>query len=301
MILTPEWTDVGRVVRALTLAGPTVSPTGAAATVARLRRAVRWSEPMVIATSEGVGTGDAAHRVVACPTLVVDRRGAVDVCAGLVEGFLGDEEAPRGPGSWGMAIGPRPGPLSMVGAATALHALAPRVKGMWDPFARRRILVAPNVLEAAERGALDQIDYARWVALRAGLWGVMFEHAPWLSGHLAHLSRQLPGTTAGFSRTVLLLDGLASAQMATLTLQDIPSVGWIRRNSPEPAGVVGLRALRHLGASVPEVEAKRARALAFATRVVEVGGLPTLLRTPDHLPTPDEFEQPEAWVSRVGL
>ena len=298
MIQSLKWTDVGHVVRALTLAGPSVSPTGAAATVARLKRAVRWSEPLLADLSD---LPEAAEQANSRETLIVDRRATVDLAAELVERFLAGTGETLGPGAWGTMIVRRPGPLGFVGAGLALHALAPRVKGMWDPFDQRRILVAPNVLEAAERGALDQIDYCKWVALRSGLWGIPFQQAPWLAGHMSHLARQMPSTTGEFVSLVQLLDALVSTQMDALTPQDIPSVGWIRANAPEPAGIFGLRALRHIGIPVADIERIRARSVAFARVVIDAGAVPTLLRSADYLPTVEEVDHPQSWVDRVGL
>ncbi len=49
--------------------------------------------------------------------------------------------------------------------AIILRALAKDATGIWDVRSGRRILVAPNVLADAQRYALDQTDWCRWVSL----------------------------------------------------------------------------------------------------------------------------------------
>ncbi|MDN5964238.1 MAG: zinc-dependent metalloprotease [Actinomyces sp.] len=296
MIHTPGWRELGRAVSRVTPAGPTVSPSAAAASAARLRRALRWSAPLLPDLS---GLPEATARGLEAPSLVVDRRGAIEVCADLAAGFVEVGES-RGGGDRDSAPRVRPGVLHLTGASAGLRALAPHVKGLWDPFRRRRILVAPNVLATAEKGALDQTDYSRWVALRSGLWGTLFEQAPWMVDFMSRTTRHLPQSTGDFARLVLLLDAVVTSCLEDLGPQDIPSVGWIRHNAPEPAGVSGLRVLSWLGIPVVELDPERAHAEAFARTVRDHCALSTLLTSPDYLPTREEFEHPQSWVRRVG-
>lgn len=298
MLPTITWSTVARLANVVTPAGPRVPRAAAAATVARLRRAAEWSEPTLAALS---GLPEESRIVGATAPLVVDRRGLVVVSTRIAGEFLGCDEPPAGPGAWGRAVPGRRGPLGLAGAVVAVRALAPHAKGVWDPFDSRRVLVAANVLEAAEDAALDQNDFCRWTALRAGLWGVMFVRAPWLRDHVGHLARQVPTALSDFATLVLVLDGVVDAWMEALSPQEIPSVGWIRRNAPEQAGVAGLRALRLAGLALEGIEEARASAAAFSGVVVAAGGVPTMLRSRDHLPTRDEVARPEAWTARVGL
>lgn len=298
MVPPITWPTVARIANAVTPAGPRVPRAAAAATVERLRRAADWTTPVL---SELSRMPEEAGVVGAIPPLVVDRRGLVVVSARIAGDFLGSDEPPAGPGAWGRTVVGRRGPVGLLGAVVAVRALAPHATGVWDPFDSRRVLVAANVLEAAEGAALDQNDFCRWTALRAGLWGVMFVRAPWLRDHLGHLARQLPDTLTDFANLVLVLDGVVDAWMGALTPQEIPSVGWIRRNAPEQAGVAGLRGLRLAGMAVEGIEEARAGAAAFSDVVVAAGGVPTLLCSRDHLPTRDEVAHPGAWTARVGL
>lgn len=298
MVPTITWPTVARAVRAVTPAGPMVPRATAAATVARLRRAAEWSGPVLADLS---GMPDEARAVAEAGVVVVDRRGLIDVTARIVDRLLGCEELPAGPGDWGVPIVGRGGPIGAAGALVAMRALAPRAKGLWDPFAPGRVLVAANVLQAAEGAALDQNDFCRWTALRSGLWGVLLVRAPWVCDHLGHLARQMPSTVSDFTNLVLVLDGIVDAQMEALTPHEIPSVGWIRRNAPEQGGVAGLRALRLAGMAVDRLEEARADAAAFSQIVVAAGGVATLLKSRDHLPTREEIARPETWTERVGI
>ncbi len=181
-----------------------------------------------------------------------------------------------------------------------LCADAPRVQGLWDPVARRRVLVAPNVLVAAELTSVDQTGQARWVALGVGLWGVLFEQAPWLRGHLSRLACRWPDDWSEMEGLLALIDQVLACQMDELTPRDISSVGWIRRHETESMPGWGLTSLRGLGPAVRDRAAWRARARELAHVVVDSGGLATLLRSPAHLPTQWEFDHPEAWLNRVG-
>ncbi len=298
MIRTCGWSDVARAVRPVMMAGPRVSATAAAASVARLRRAVRWSDPMLAGLS---ALPEAAERVAHRPSVVVDRRGALDLCAGMIDRAMDGEDVLLGPGAWGRTPVGTWGPLSLGAAGVVLTRLVPRIRGLWDPFERRRILVAPTVLSTGDRCSLDQIDHSRWVALRTGLWGVLFEQAPWLGAHLVHLSRTLPRTTGDLVRLVVLADALVARQMEALTPQDIPSAQWLRHHAPGSAGFVGLDALRLLGLGIGDLTAQHTQAEGFAREVIAAGSLDALLLSADHLPTREELERPQAWVSRVGL
>ena len=280
MVRTPTWTEAGRAVAAVTRAGPDVSVTSAAATVSRLRRAVDWSNPLLARLS---GLDEAARRAAARPTVIVDRRGSVAVCAQLLEHFGGPV-----------------GPLSMPGAVAGLRSIGAHARGLWDPVGRRRVLVAPNVLSTAVRRDLDQSDYARWVALSTGLWGVAFEQAPWLSPHLAHLSGRLPAGAAQLARALLVVGEVVNLQMGTLTPQDLASARWIRANVSDSLLTSALAALRRIDAVVGDIESARLRARALAREVLQADALEVLLASVDHLPTAEEFDHPSAWLDRVG-
>jgi len=294
----PDWARVGRLVARMTAAGPTVSTTGAAVSAARLRRAAQWSDPMLERLS---GLEDASRRVARRPVLVVDRRGCITVCAAILDDVGGPRSAPpQGAPSSSIARRPRTSSRWAAGALGLLSVDAPRLLGLWDPTARRRVLVAPNVLVAAELASVDQTDQARWVALGAGLRGVLFEQAPWLKDRLSWLARRWPADARELEGLLALIDQLLACQMDRLTPRDISSAGWIRAHASESTVGWGLTSLRHLGVAAPDRAAWRARARGFACVVVDSAGLATLLRSPDHLPTARELDHPDAWLDRVG-
>ncbi len=271
---------MGRAVALTTPAGPTISVSGAAATVARLRKAARWTDPYL---ANLTGLDEAARRVSSSRTLVIDRRAAVDVFDDIASRFLGSTEYN----------------LPLFGASFGLRTLVHRSMGLWDPFNGRRVLIAPNVLAASENHTLDQIDYCRWVALRAGLWGVHFEHAPFLVDVMADMVSHLPSRISDFMRLILLLEALPTAQMEVLTPRDIASIGWIRHHRAESVGVVGLQVLHEMGFPNVDIGGARERAARFAQHVVTTNGLPLLLSSPDALPTAEEFADPSMWQDRV--
>jgi uncharacterized protein (DUF2342 family) len=289
LLRAPGWADAGRLVARVTMAGPPVSATGAAVSVARLRRASHWSDAMLAPLS---GLEEASGRVAERPTVVVDRRGALSACGRLVD-ELRDQRA--------RTARPRPALLSLAGPVCVLHTVGPRLHSLWDPVGRRRLLVAPNVVATADRASMDQIDFSRWVALRAGLWGVLHEQAPWLAPHLSHLIARWPSGAGDLTRLALVLDQVVTCEMDALTPQDISSVRWIRRTAQESMVGEGLSSLRRLGAAVGDVGETRARAHDLARVIVGAGGQATLLRSADHLPTAEEFDRPAAWLDRVGL
>ena len=273
---------LGRVAAAMTAAGPYVSATGAAATVARLRKAVHWSEPYL---SRLTGLDDAAAQVRATRALVVDRRAAIDTMEAMIARAL------RGSVS----------PLSSLAVTMGIRTMSAQSMGVWDPFTKHRVLIAPNVLAASEKYAFDQMDYCRWSALCTGLWAVHFEYAPYLITHLGGLAADLPGSAVTFKQLIMLLVALPDVEMEALTPRDLPSIGWIRRHKMDSAGLAGLHLLHKAGVPSVHFEEEQACAQAFARMVVDNGALPVLLDRVENLPTVEEFSQPQLWRQRVGI
>lgn len=278
-----EYTSaLGRVAAALTAAGPYVSATGAAATVARLRKAIHWSDPYL---SRLTGLNEAADRVRSTRAVVVDRRAAIDTMEAMIARALGGAASP----------------LSNVALAMGIRAMAAQSMGVWDPFTQHRVLIAPNVLAASEKYALDQKDYCRWSALRTGLWAVHLEHAPHLIEHMGKLAADLPARAVEFKQLIMLLVALPDVEMEALTPRDLPSIGWIRRHKMDSAGLAGLHLLHKAGVPSAHLEEEQAAAQAFARMVMDNDALPLLLETVENLPTVDEFSNPSLWRQRVGI
>ena len=183
--------------------------------------------------------------------------------------------------------------------AIVLRALAKDATGIWDVTAGRRILVAPNVLADAQRYALDQTDWCRWVSLCTGLRGVHLTHAPHLVPYVADLMRALPERSDELVRIVLLLDALPTAEMEVLTPKDLPSIQWLRAHRAHAGGVALVRACAAAGMPLAGVEALQAQTEGFARTVVREGAVAALLSGVEALPTASEYASPTTWLARV--
>ena len=254
----------------MSYAGPSASRVGASAVVARLLRSAVWSERWLAELST---LPEASARVAASSTIVVDRRGLIRSVGSLLDNFEDTRT-----------------PLVLAAEAVILRALAKDATGIWDVRTGRRILVAPNVLADAQRYALDQTDWCRWVSLCTGLRGVHLTHAPYLVPYIADLMRALPERSDELVRIVLLLDALPTAEMEVLTPRDLPSIQWLRTH---PAGV------RAAGMPLAGVEALQAQTEGFARTVVREGAIARLLSGVEALPTAPEYADPSAWLARV--
>ena len=182
----------------------------------------------------------------ASSTLVVDRRGLIRSVGSLLERFE-DKRTP----------------LVLAAEAIILRALSKDATGIWDINAGRRVLVAPNVLADAQRYALDQTDWCRWVSLCTGLRGVHLTYAPHLVPYIADLIQALPERSDELVRIVLLLDALPTAEMEVLTPRDLPSIQWLRTHRAHAGGVALVRACAAAGMPLAGVEAMQAQTEGF--------------------------------------
>ena len=271
--------DVAGVLASLSYAGPSASRVGASAVVARLRRSVEWSNRRLAELST---LPEPSEKVAASSTLVVDRRALIRSVGSLLERFE-DKRTP----------------LVLAAEAIILRALSKDATGIWDINAGRRILVAPNVLADAQRYALDQTDWCRWVSLCTGLRGVHLTHAPHLVPYIADLIHALPERSDELVRIVLLLDALPTAQMEVLTPRDLPSIQWLRTHRAHAGGVALVRACAAAGMPLAGVEARQAQTEGFARTVVREGAIARLLSGVEALPSAREYADPSAWLARV--
>lgn len=286
MIFLRSWTEVGEAATAITPAGPLISRAAADAAVIRLRRAGEWAMSRL---ARATPLAKAAEAAAAVPFKVVDRHGLLRALAASVAGDAGDPT-------------PSPSVPLAVGVTFTLSKLARSVQTTRSDSGM--LLVAPNVWTTASRLRLDQGDYAKWVALRAGLWGVCFAEAPWLAAHLRHLAMASPRGVAQLAQISVLLSQLVLAQMEHLTPQDVPSVGWIRAHVPESNLVQTVSLLRHSGDVNPDIMGLEAAAHAFVHELhlhEDPVALRALLSSADHLPTAEELGSPPEWAARVGL
>ena len=245
----------------MSYAGPSASRVGASAVVARLRRSAVWSERWLAELST---LPEASATVAASRTLVVDRRGLIRRVGAILDRFEDTRT-----------------PLVLAAEAVVLRALAKSATGIWDVASGCAVLVAPNVLADAQRYALDQTDWCRWVSLCTSLRGVHLTYAP----HLV--------------RIVLLLDALPTAEMEVLTPRDLPSIHWLRTHRAQAGGVGLVRACAAAGMPLSGVELLQAQTEGFARTVVREGAIATLLSGVEALPTAREYAEPAAWLARV--
>jgi len=271
--------DVAGILASMSYAGPSASRVGASAVVARLRRSVAWSDRRLAELST---LPEASAAVASSRTLVVDRRGLIRRVGAILDRFEDTRT-----------------PMVLATEAIVLRALAKEATGIWDVTAGSRILVAPNVLADAQRYALDQTDWCRWVSLCTGLRGVHLTHAPFLVPYIAELIRALPERSDELVRVVLLLDSLPTAEMEVLTPRDLPSIQWLRTHRAHAGGVGLVRACAAAGMPLDGVESLQAQTEGFARTVVREGAIATLLSGIEALPTAAEYATPGAWLARV--
>ena len=272
--------DVAGVLASMSYAGPSASRVGASAVVARLRRSVAWSNRLLAELST---LPEAAATVAESSSLVVDRRGLIRRVGAIMDRFEDTRT-----------------PMVLAAEAIVLRALAKDATGIWDVAAGRRVLVAPNVLADAQRYALDQTDWCRWVSLCTGLRGVHLTHAPHLVPYVADLVRSLPERSDELVRIVLLLDALPTAEMEVLTPRDLPSIHWLRTHRAHAGGVALVRACAAAGMPLEGVELLQAQTEGFARTVVRAGAIGTLLSGIEALPTASEYAEPGTWLARVS-
>ena len=211
----------------MSYAGPSASRVGASAVVARLRRSADWSSRRLAKLST---LSEASATVAASRTVVVDRRGLIRRVGAVLDRFEDTRT-----------------PMVLAVEAVVLRALAKSATGIWDVSSGCSVLVAPNVLADAQRYALDQTDWCRWVSLCTGLRGVHLTHAPHLVTYVADLVRALPERSDELVRIVLLLDALPTAEMEVLTPRDLPSIHWLRTHRAQAGGVGLVRACAAAG------------------------------------------------------
>lgn len=277
-----SWEQVGKLARVAAPAGPLISASAADAAVVRLRRASQWALPLL---PEATGLA-AADRVSKTSVLVVNRHSLSRAIVRVLE--------------------PLPVPSPSVGliAAVAIRKLTVSAQAFWQPFEEGLLLVAPNVWQTAARHRLDQTDYAKWVALRSGLWGVYFTEAPWLADYFRRQVSQAPRRSMEVARVSVLLAQLVAAQLEFITPKQILSVEWIRGHLPRSGLIIAVGQLRLLGDVMPDLTALEAAAHNFV-HVTNLhrdpDALTLLLRSPDYLPTEEELATPRMWKDRVGL
>ncbi|WP_165217386.1 zinc-dependent metalloprotease [Schaalia sp. ZJ1691] len=283
--------------RALTPAGPKVAPYHAQAIVSRLRESLHWANRRLAQIS---GFEDEAAAVTSRPTRIANRHGALAVTYRLLAEAVSRADVAAA------SIGQRIRRETTHARAASLVANA--ACGLWDFQRDERILIAPNVLVDAERFALDQKDWCRWVALRTGLRGVYFERAPFLPGVLASgaLNSQPEEddsldalTVTDTALLVDILDVLPTLQMTCLSPRDLPSVHWILSHRLYGVGPACVRLFAPATQTSQTDPSLTLRAQRFAQFLVDQHAVTDFFASPQALPRAREVEDPLRWLDRV--
>src|SRR3712207_5149958 len=180
-----DWDLAGRTARRLVGPGPETTREEAAAVVRELHEAAATA----VAHVEGL-TGLRPVPGGPVPEVaVVDRPGWVDantqgmsaLLDPLVDALAARQE--HRPGPLATAIGSR---ATGVQAGGVLAFLSSRVLGQYEVFGTggRLLLVAPNIVDAERRLAVDPSDFRLWVCLHEVTHQLQFTAFPWLKEHL---------------------------------------------------------------------------------------------------------------------
>lgn len=219
---------------------------------------------------------------------------------------------------------------AQVGAVLAF--LSTKVLGQFEPYAARAggpqanprlMLVAPNVMSLRQELKLDPADFHLWVSLHELTHAAQFAQAPWLQDYILDTATeflvsnlvqddelsaaaQAARTKALESKIVgvmSLLEGHANVIMDSVNRRLVPSVRKIRRRFDERSENHSwlsqlLRKLIGLDAKAKQYK----QGQAFVSAVIAQIGIDqfnTVWQDPDHLPTADELDNADAWITRV--
>lgn len=221
---------------------------------------------------------------------------------------------------------------AQVGSVLAF--LASKVLGQFEPYAARAaggdakprlMLVAPNVMMIRDELNLNAEDFRFWVSLHELTHVAQFAQAPWLADHILQIATQflmtnlLPESSSELSAeekaersktlesqitaVMSLLEGHANVIMDAVDTKLVPSVKTIRqrfdaRSSKYKWFSQVLRKVFGLDAKAKQYK----RGQSFVAAVVERAGMEQFNRVwedPQNLPTMDELQDADAWITRV--
>lgn len=297
--------------------GPTASRVEVAAAVDELKDAADRAIDLVSAAS---GLPVSAKP----PVLVVDRptwmQAAAEVASELM-GALGSGP----PRHLGQKVSRRA--LATV-VAPALRFLSGRILGQYDPFCRRFLLVAPNIVRTERVLGVPPSDFRLWVCLHEQTHAVQFATAPWLSDHLLGLVRvvaqssdgpPVPGRSRSMpffidlitspdgrdaldrvSAVMGLLEGHADVMMDRAATGVIGDVERIRTAFDAQRGAKQSVVAQQLGVSAKlEQYSAGARFCREVLRLADRETLNLAFRDESSLPTLIELTEPGRWLTRV--
>ena len=298
--------------------GPELSLTEAAAEVEALRSAARAAQAPV-ASVTGLTAADDV------PAVVVDRPEWIRSNASSLRVLL-EPVAATYSGGFAHGVTSR---IAAVELGLALGWMSGKVLGQFEALPGltgepRLLLVAPNIVAAAEAMGADAADFRLWVCLHEETHRVQFGAVGWLPDFfadsvatlLADLNagpgelgsrvasgvRSKPATMLQLLALMTLLEGHADWVMDSAG-DVVPSAPQLRSRFEQRRSSAGL--LDTLIRKVLGVDAKMAQyrdGAAFVRAVVGRVGRDEFNRvwqSPDTLPTMDEIRSPDDWVTRV--
>lgn len=219
---------------------------------------------------------------------------------------------------------------AQVGSVLAF--LSTKVLGQFEPYAAkahggnpRLMLVAPNAMMIREQLHLDADDFHLWVSLHELTHVAQFAQAPWLADHILSIATEylitnlLPEHESGLDAdekaahtkhleaqitgVMSLLEGHANVIMDAVDPVLVPSVKTIRErfDSRTPKFKWLSQILRKLfGLDAKAAQYKKGQ--SFVSAVVNEVGMDqfnVVWQNPEYLPTPDELQDADAWITRV--
>lgn len=302
-----DWDVALGTARALTPAGPALSPEQAAKIVAELR----------VSADLGLAKAERISKITAsgpAEVLVVDRAGWAKAVSQNFAAMM--PELPRTPPNVPVIAG------AELGAVLSL--LSTRVLGQFDPYSGSRLLLnAPTITQFRGEMNLNTRDFYLWIATHEQTHRLQFEVAQWIPGvmreALASIFTQAGGKTRSMSEigerirqlrsevgeltTIMsVLEGHAMAVMNDV--HDIPTIKTIRQRFAargQNRGVIATWLGKLLGMDAKARQYERGE--KFVRHIVgEIGyeGFNRIFEARENFPTATELDAPARWVARMA-
>jgi uncharacterized protein (DUF2342 family) len=216
-------------------------------------------------------------------------------------------------------VGTSPGLARVVNTgsmAFALGFISNHVLGQYDPLLladgdnHALYYVRPNIQKVADMLEVPYDRFRRWIVFHEVTHAAEFGAAPWLSDHLESSmneavtklsSGDIDKTTLGkLDTTMTAVEGYAELIMDRAFDEEYDDLRQKLEQRRQGRGPIGTLIRRYLGLSVKRQQYERGSEFfdaVVAMRDIETAG--RVWESPEMLPTQDELDDPEAWVSRI--
>jgi uncharacterized protein (DUF2342 family) len=200
--------------------------------------------------------------------------------------------------------------------AFALSFLSKHVLGQYDPLLlapdepHALYFVRPNITRVAERLDVPYPRFRRWIAFHEVTHAAEFGAAPWLSDYLESTMQEAVRKIAAgtldrealsdLDATMTAVEGYAELVMDRAFDEKYDDLRRKLDQRRQGRGPVERLIRRLLGLSVKRRQYERGN--SFFSAVVEARGIETaslVWESPEMLPTDEEFDDPDAWITRV--